>query len=196
MRMLYRKCWKCGQVKEVFPYSKECRKCYQQGYYHERKVKLAAVDPATASGYITGTLKGVELLMDCGLLSHLRGAAMQEELLGLHEKLQAQIDSNEETQALIDAQIEEAQEVVKQALSEGAIEAESLEEAQQIVAATDAERERARQERERAELDAKTLAEGNRRKFAALGASRRERQAVASKKNPFVTGEKKDEDAA
>jgi hypothetical protein len=187
MKMLYRKCWKCGQVKDVFPYSKECRQCYQQGYYHESKVKLAAVDPATAAGYIAGTLKGVQLVTDCGLFSQLWCAARQEELLGAYEKLQAQINSTEETRALIDAQVDAADEVVKLELSEGAIEAESLEEAKRVFEAKDAELQRQQQERQQAMLERTKRDEEVRAKLAesASGA----RRAVASEKKAFLTGQ-------
>jgi|ERR1700722_53821 hypothetical protein len=200
MAMLFRKCWSCHQVKEVFPYSKECKQCYAQNYYHESKIKLAAVKPSVAAGYVTGTLKGVELLMDIGLLTPLMGGAWSEILLGKYKELQAEINSNQETRALMDAQIEEVKEAVKFQLSEGAIEAESLEEAKKVFEARDAEfkqqlqkgeqerKERA-EEHQREQAEQKARDEEVRKRFTeAVGKTRK---TVTSETPAFVTGEQK-----
>jgi hypothetical protein len=188
MKMLYRKCWKCGETKDVFPYSGDCVQCYQKDYYHGQKVKLAAVSPSTALGYITGTLKGVELLRDCGLFTQLKCAAWQEDLLEAHTKLQAEINSNEQTQALIDAQIEEVQEVVKFELSTGAIEAESPEEAEKVFQARAAELRRQVQEWEQQQ---QAMLEERKRAGEKLAeAASKARERAAEEKHRFTTGEK------
>ena len=99
MAMLFRKCFKCGKVKEVFAYSQECVECYQKGKHIERRIKRVAADPAEAMRIISGMLKGVQLLRDGGLLTPLRCGQMQEEFLGISEQLRDSINSDENIQA-------------------------------------------------------------------------------------------------
>ena len=49
MGMVFRKCWRCGNTRECFPYSQECVACYQKGKHIERRIKRAAADPAEGS---------------------------------------------------------------------------------------------------------------------------------------------------
>ena len=144
MPMLYKKCWICGNTREVFPYSGECVECYQRQKHIERRVKRATADPAEAMRIISGMLKGTQLLRDCGLLTPLQCGQMQEVFLGVSEQLRESINSGENIQAELEAQ----DVLVNKLLSTGAVQAGSLGEAQEIISAKDAERAEERKQQQ------------------------------------------------
>lgn len=108
---------------------KLCVKHYQHQKYLERKALAIRFDPAEATKAISVCLTKFRDLRDGGVLHQLRFAGLQHEFLGYYRQLINVVENDYETQEMAEADDEYTQHLLKQ----GAVEAESPEQAKELL---------------------------------------------------------------
>lgn len=126
---LFRRCKSCNREKPVFRSLGICIACYENKAYLARRVKALKCDPAKVHKTIGNILAGVRDLRDAGMLPPTDAVYLMTLFNRVTQQLSATISFDDEAVEMAEA----AEEYARMQLRSGAVEAESLEQAKELL---------------------------------------------------------------